>query len=146
MLVIINYRHVIVLNARTMKRIINILLISIILGLLITQNLNCQSFKNSGAGIFLNGNIFVKVVNLVVKNDDGGEIIIREASEMRVENADFINESGTLVLSDISLLRVSKNLINKDMFNNESSSHTEVIQNVVNSGFIYNESIIEIGE
>ena len=138
--------NVIVLNARTMKRIINILLISIILGLLITQNLNCQSFKNSGAGIFLNGNIFVKVVNLVVKNDDGGEIIIREASEMRVENADFINESGTLVLSDISLLRVSKNLINKDMFNNESSSHTEVIQNVVNSGFIYNESIIEIGE
>ena len=138
--------NVIVLNARTMKRIINILLISIILGLLITQNLNCQSFKNSGAGIFLNGNIFVKVVNLEVKNDDGGEIIIREASQMRVENADFINESGTLVLSDISLLRVSKNLINKDMFNNESSSHTEVIQNVVNSGFIYNESIIEIGE
>ncbi|MDT3740580.1 MAG: hypothetical protein RO257_13895 [Candidatus Kapabacteria bacterium] len=129
-----------------MKRIINILLISIILGFLITQNLNCQSFKNTGAGIFLNGNVFVKVVNLEVKNDDGGEIIIREASQMRVENADFINESGTLVLSDISLLRVSKNLINKDMFNNESSSHTEVIQNGVNSGFIYNESIIEIGE
>ncbi len=138
--------NVIVLNARTMKRIINILLISIILGFLITQNLNCQSFKNTGAGIFLNGNVFVKVVNLEVKNDDGGEIIIREASQMRVENADFINESGTLVLSDISLLRVSKNLINKDMFNNESSSHTEVIQNGVNSGFIYNESIIEIGE
>jgi hypothetical protein len=129
-----------------MKRIINILLISISLGFLITQNLNCQSFKNTGAGIFLNGNVFVKVVNLEVKNDDGGEIIIREASQMRVENADFINESGTLVLSDISLLRVSKNLINKDMFNNESSSHTEVIQNGVNSGFIYNESIIEIGE
>ncbi len=101
---------------------------------------------NNGGKIFLNDKVLVKVINLEIKNTNDGEIVIREASELRVEGADVINENGTFILSDVSILEVNKNLINKDVFNNESSSKSIVIMNVVNSGIIFNESIIEIGE
>jgi hypothetical protein len=102
--------------------------------------------KNQGTKIFLNNNVFMKVVNLEMKNENSGSIIVRDTSELRVEGGDFINESGTVNLQDISILEVSENLINKGSYNNESSSHTIVKKNVVNSGDIYNASMIEIGE
>jgi hypothetical protein len=102
--------------------------------------------NNQGAKISLNSTVFMKVVNLEMKNDNNGLVVVRQASELRVEGADFINESGTVNLQDVSLLEVSENLINKDAYNNESSSHTIVKKNVVNSGDIYNASMIEIGE
>ncbi|MDT3740658.1 MAG: hypothetical protein RO257_14295 [Candidatus Kapabacteria bacterium] len=101
---------------------------------------------NNGAKVFLNDKVFVKVINLEIKNTNNGEFVIREASELRVEGADVINENGTFILSDVSILEVNKNLINKDVFNNESSSKSVISMNVVNSGIIFNESIIEIGE
>ena len=88
----------------------------------------------------------MKVVNLEMKNDNSGSIIVRDTSELRVVGADFINQSGTVNLKDVSLLEVSENLINNDAYNNESSSHTVVKKNVVNSGDINNASMIEIGE
>lgn len=102
--------------------------------------------NNSGAKISLNNNVYMKVVNLEMKNDDSGLVVVREASELRVVGADFVNESGTVDLQDISILEVSENLINKGEYNNESSSRTIVKKNVVNSGDIFNASMIEIGE
>lgn len=112
----------------------------------ISADLFSAGINNNGAKIFLNDNVFMKVVNLEVKNDNSGLVVVREASELRVVGADFVNESGTVNLQDVSLLEVSENLINNDAFNNESSSHTVVKKNVVNSGDIYNASMIEIGE
>jgi hypothetical protein len=112
--------------------------------------ISAESFSaginNNGAKISLNSTVFMKVVNLAMKNDNGGTLAVREASELRVVGADFVNENGTVNLQDISLLEVSENLINKGVYNNESSSHTKVKKNVVNSGDIYNASLIEIGE
>lgn len=96
--------------------------------------------------MFLKGAVFMKAVNLDVKNDNSGVLSIREASTLKVQNGDVINESGTVNMIGTSTLEVTENLINKGNFNNESSSSTIVKKNVVNSGGIYNESIIEIGE
>jgi len=126
------------------KSIIHILIY--ITTFFVTQSLLGQSFNNSGAKISLNNNVYMKVVNLEMKNDNSGNLVVREASELRVEGADFVNESGTVNLQDVSLVEVSENLINKGDYNNESSSHTVVKKNVVNSGDIYNASMIEIGE
>jgi hypothetical protein len=120
-----------------------IILISLFL---ISAELYSAGINNKGAKIYLNDNVFMKVVNLEVKNDNSGLVVVREASELRVVGSDFVNESGTVNLQDVSLLEVSENLINKGTYNNESSSHTIVKKNVVNSGDIYNASMIEIGE
>lgn len=112
----------------------------------IVSDLFSAVIKNHGTKIFLNNNVFMKVVNLEMKNDNSGSIIVRDTSELRVVGADFINQSGTVNLKDVSLLEVSENLINNDAYNNESSSHTVVKKNVVNSGDINNASMIEIGE
>jgi hypothetical protein len=123
-----------------------IFIISILLLMALQANLFSAGFKNSGAKISLNNAVFVKVKDMEVKNDNNGEIIVRQASELKVEGADLVNESGSFIVSGISVLGVNKNLINKDVFNTESSSLSVVIMNIVNSGIIYNESIIEIGE
>jgi len=108
-------------------------------------NLFSAGFKNSGAKISLNNTVYVKVKDMEVKNDNNGEIIVRQTSELKVEGADLVNESGSIKVLG-SVLGVNKNLINKDIFNTESSSLSVVIMNIVNSGTIYNESVIEIGE
>jgi len=77
-----------------------------------------------------------------MKNDNSGTIVVIDTSVLRVVE----NQSGTVNLKDVSLLEVSENLINKDAYNNESSSRTIVKKNVVNSGNIFNASMIEIGE
>ena len=124
-----------------MKKLFYILILIFIPAISLSAGIN-----NNGAKISLNSTVFMKVVNLEIKNDNSGLVVVREASELRVVGADFVNESGILNLQDISILEVSENLINKGEYNNESSSHTIVKKNVVNSGDIYNESMIEIGE
>ncbi len=117
----------------------------ILLLMALQANLFSAGFKNSGAKISLNNTVYVKVKDMEVKNDNNGEIIVRQASELKVEGADLVNESGSIKVLG-SVLGVNKNLINKDIFNTESSSLSVVIMNIVNSGTIYNESVIEIGE
>ncbi|MDT3740581.1 MAG: hypothetical protein RO257_13900 [Candidatus Kapabacteria bacterium] len=120
-------------------------IIYILLLMALQANLFSAGFKNSGAKISLNNTVYVKVKDMEVKNDNNGEIIVRQTSELKVEGADLVNESGSIKVLG-SVLGVNKNLINKDIFNTESSSLSVVIMNIVNSGTIYNESVIEIGE
>lgn len=119
----------------------------LILLFLTTVSTYSNGFNNQGAKISLVGAVMVRGENALIKNDNFGTIKIENSSLLRIEGEDLVNEPGSFIdLLSNSIIELGENLINKGNYNNEENSLTKVRKNVVNSGVIYNESVIEIGE
>lgn len=108
-------------------------------------NISGQVIVNNGAKLFLNKGIFVRIENIALKNKQLGTIIVRDSSSLSV-NGGMENVSGDVTIKDNSIFTVKDDLKNSDGFDNINNSQTTVKKNVLNSGAIINEGIIEIGE
>ena len=121
-------------------------LIYILVFLALTSFLYSQKIHNHGAKIYFNSAVKVKMIDIDFKNDNDGLITIREQSEVRNEGGDYINESGTIMITESTIFQTTENLINRGIIFNDDLSKTIVFKNVINYSIINNESIIEIGE
>ncbi len=111
-----------------------------------SYNLTSQTFTNKGAKISFNSAVKVKMIDIDFKNDNDGLITIKEQSEVRNEGGDYINESGTIIITESTIFQTTENLINRGIIFNDDLSRTIVFKNVINYSIINNESNIEIGE
>jgi len=107
--------------------------------------MNAQAIVNNGSKIFLNGGVFVRVDNILIKNYDVGTILVCESSRLNV-NVAFENTSGNVSVTEKSTFYLKEDMNNKSNFNNIQQIQTSVKQNVLNEGIVNNEGIIEIGE
>ncbi len=105
-----------------------------------------QKIHNHGANIYFNDGVIVKMVDIEFVNDNGGNVTMRDASQVRLDGGNFRNESGYILITEAAIIQTTENLINKGTFFNDELSFTVVFKNVVNYGTINNEHIIEIGE
>jgi len=113
--------------------------------LIITSSVNNANFNNYGAKITLNDSVVFKNINFDFKNHNSGSIRLEDSSMLQITNGNLINISGVLNFQSESKLIVGIDLVNYDSISIETESKVCVQGNLVNSGEIYNESVIEIG-
>jgi hypothetical protein len=106
---------------------------------------NNANFNNYGAKITLNDSVVFKNINFDFKNHNSGSIRLEDSSMLQITNGNLINISGVLNFQSESKLIVGIDLVNYDSISIETESKVCVQGNLVNSGEIYNESVIEIG-
>lgn len=101
---------------------------------------------NHGTKIYVNSKSLMKVENMDFFNRSGGYLAIQQNSYF-LASANIINE-GLISIQDSSRLKSNNNLYNVDRMQNDNTINLGliVIKNIVNSGFIRNIGIIQIGD
>lgn len=102
-------------------------------------------FLNNGAKISIAQKTFIKLDSLNFKIDNSGIVNFAKNSYIQT-NCNIIIQNGSLNVRDTTTILTTKSIFNFSSFSNFSSALTIVKGNFQNSGTVYNESVIELGE
>lgn len=109
------------------------------------QGINSRSLRNNGAFIFTTKKTYIRVNKLNVTNDSNGSIHINKGSRFNVLG-NLYNTIGDVILNDSSVSVIDSNIVNDgNLFLNDTSK-IWVKKHIINTGFIKNRFLIEIGE